>query len=297
MKNFKNYCFAVVAIVLVWSCQKEEREKLEEKDQVHFFASYNEAHNTKATTPFALGNKATIYACAALAAPSTSTFIKGTPLEATTQAAGLLNPVTALYVPKGSYDFYSVSQNNSTTLGLTFTAGVSGQLTNDIDYLWSKVAPVTDGGNVSFTYIHKAVGVEINITPGSGVTALNVTSIKITPSKPKTTSTMNLSTGTIGDATEKDVLALIDLTGNVGKKIMLPLKSQAIEIEVTANLTIGSIPESGKVYKGTIPLRDYVGGTYYKLNLEVSANAITFLGAKLNDWTSQTIGGVILTEQ
>lgn len=301
MKNFKFYCFAIIAIVLVCSCQKEESQKSEEKSkeasQVQFFASYNETPHTKGSASFTTGNKATIYAVKAAAVPSITTFVKGTPLEATALAGGALSPVSELFVPKGLYDFYSVSLNSNTVAGLTFAAGVSAQLSNNIDYLWAKAPNVSEGGTVIFSYNHKAVAIEIDVTAGVGVTVLNVTSIKITPSKPSASSTINLATGEIGAATEKDALTETSLTSNKGSLIMLPLNSTSLNIEVVVDATIGGTAVTNKKYTASIPATKYSGGTYYKLNLSVDAKAITFSGAQLTDWTTQTISGVTLIEQ
>ena len=126
MKNLKNYGLAIITIALLWSCQKEENVVRRENSEVQFFACYNNLPNTKATTTFTTSNKATIYACIAAAVPSSTTFVSGTPLEATSQAGGVLTPTTPLYLPKGSYDFYSVANNTNVAAGLTFTSGVSG---------------------------------------------------------------------------------------------------------------------------------------------------------------------------
>lgn len=297
MKNLKNYHFAIIAIALLWSCQKEESVQRVEKSEVQFFACYNEAPFTKAAKAFAVGSKATIYAYSAGAEPTSATFISGTPVEATALEAGKLTPSPLLYLPKGSYDFYSVSLNSAITPGVVFTAGLSGQLTNDKDYLWAKAGLVNEGGNANFAYQHKAVGVEMTISTGTGVSNLIVTSIKITPTKPSATSKMALKTGIISVSSEKDVLTAIAVKDNIGEKIMLPLLSMPIDVEVTVNATIGGSPVSNKKYTVTLPARSYDAGKYYKYTLSVDAKTITFLGATLEDWTDEIITSTPLTEQ
>lgn len=297
MKNLKKCCFAVIAIALVWSCQKEERVKNEKGNEMQFLANYREAPYTKATTSFTAGNKVTIYACEATKTPSSSTFVNGTPLNATAQSGGVLTPQQSLFLAKGSYNFYSVSQNSSSLLNLNFSSGSSEQLANDIDYLWAEAKNVKEGGTVSFIYSHKAVGIKIEVYPGTGVSNLLVTDLQLTPSKSTTSSKMNLATGVIAASNELDALTSLSLANNIGEKIMLPLTSQSLSIKVTANLTIGSTTFTGKVYEATIPASAYQGGTYYTLNLTINAKEITFSGSKLQQWTNQAITGVTLVEK
>jgi hypothetical protein len=278
------------------SCNKEEIG-IKTYEEIKFSASYNPEVQTKASVPFTSGYKATIIGYVAGTSPSSATPVAGTPQEATAGAGGALTPTNPVYLPKGSYDFYSVSQNNSTPAGLTFTTGLSQQLTNQKDYLWAKHSSVSEGGVVTFGYNHKAVGVEINISAGSGVSSMSVTSIKFTPTKPDASSKLNLSTGVIAAAADKDVLTSMSLSSSKGTYIMLPMVSKALGIEVTVNATIGGTAVTGKVYTGTIPERAYLSGTYYTINLTISATSMSFTGSTVEDWTSQSISGVTLTEQ
>lgn len=297
MKQSRALCFALCAFALLTSCEKEQRVEEEKMEAVRFLASYQEEVVTKAPAPFTVGNKSTIIAYKSGESPLSSTPSAGTPLEATSATGGVLTPTTPLYLPKGSYDFYSVSQNTATAPGITFTSGVSAQLANNKDYLWAIVTSVNEGGTVGFSYSHKAVGIEINITQGSGISGLTVTSIKFTPAKADASSKMSLATGEIGKAAQKDVLTEMALSGSKGSYIMVPLGSVSLDIEITANLTIGGIPVTGKKYLATIPARSYEGGTLYTLNLSVSATSLAFTSTVLQDWTTQTITGVTLTEQ
>lgn len=297
MKQSRALCFALCAFALLTSCEKEQRVENGKMEAVRFFASYEGEIATKATNPFTVGYKSTIIAYQSGESPLTSTPMAGTPLEATSSTGSVLTPENPLYVPKGIYDFYSVSLNSTVSPGITFTSGVSAQLANNKDYLWAKVPSVNEGGNVEFAYRHKAVGIEINLSQGSGISGLTVTSIKFTPSKADASSKMSLAAGEIGKAAQKDVLTEMALSGSKGSYIMVPLGSLSLDIEITANLTIGGTPVTGKKYLASIPARSYEGGTLYTLNLSVSATSLTFTSTVLEDWTSQTITGVTLTEQ
>ena len=297
MKKITVLLLTICALAMLPSCQKERGIDGSERKAMKFYASYIFEAATKAPTIFPSGNKATIIGYIAGATVSSATPVAGTPVEATGGASGTLSPVSALFLPKGSYDFYSVSLNTTTPAGLTFISGISAQLSNGTDYLWAKHASVSEGGAVTFSYSHKAAGMEINVSAGTGVSGMTVTSIKFTPAKPDATSKMNLSTGTIGSAAVKDVSTPMSLTSNKGTFVMVPLASQSLNVEVTVNATIGGTPLTGKVYTAAIPAQVYNGGTYYTLNLTVSATSMSFTGAQVEDWTSQTISGLTLIEQ
>ena len=110
-------------------------------------------------------------------------------------------------------------------------------------------------------------------------------------------SKLTLETGSIALAAQKDALATIPLTGNSGTIIMVPLQSTSLNIEVIVNGTIGGTPVTDKKYTAAISTMEYLGGNYYTLSLTVFATSISFTGATLEDWTTQAINGVTLTEQ
>lgn len=295
MKN-SSYYYAVCISLLFASCTKEATNREGYEGEVKFNASYYQDAQTKADIPFALGNKSTIIGYQSGDPVSTSSPVSGTPLEATCSTGSVLTPQNSLYLPKGSYDFYSVSTNSASAPALTFASGTSGQLANEKDYLWSKVSGVNEGGTVNFVYAHKAVGLELNILEGSGINSLSVTLIEITPSKADASSTMNLATGAITPSSSTDEFKPMTVSGTKGKYIMLPLASKAINIKVTTNVTIGGTSVTGKVYTGTIPSQSYAGGSYYTLNLYVTANEMIFAGATVQDWTTQSISDITLIE-
>ncbi len=269
---------------------------LNNESEIKFRASYENEVKTKAPTPFGTGNKATVIGFSAGADVSVTPPVAGTPVELTGGASGVLSPVTPVYLPKGNYDFYSVSTNDASSPGITFTSGISGQLVNGKDYLWAKQSNIAQGGTVVLSYSHKAVFVEVNIAAGTGVSSLSVSSIRFTPAKPEGSSKMALSTGTIGSSSTKEVLTSMNLESLRGRYIMLPLSSQQLDVEVTVNAVIGGVSVSGKVYSASVPATTYLSGNYYTLNLTVSASSMTFSGSTVDDWVNQTISGVTLTE-
>lgn len=295
-KIILSYAIAMSAIFSMTSCQKDQNIN-PDPQEIKFYASYNGETQTKATSVFTTGNKVTILGYTAGATVTSATSVPGTPVEATGGASGLLTPSAALYLPKGSYDFYSVSLNNTTAPGLTFTSGMSTQLTNGIDYLWTKAAGIAEGGTASFIYNHKAVGMEVNVSAGTGVSALSVTAISFTPTTASTASKMSLADGSIGAASVIGSLTPMSLSGTKGTYIMLPVGSVAVNVEITVNATIGGTTVTAKKYTATIPSQAYTSGSYYTANFTVSSTALQFTGAQVQDWTNQTISGVLLTEQ
>lgn len=295
MKNFITTGITIICTIFFISCEKNELSNNIEESK--FYASYSGESQTKATTTFTSGNKVTIFGYSAGANVTSATLVSGTPVDATCSSSGLLTPSSPVFLPKGSYDFYSVSLNNATSPNMTFSSGVSGQLSNGVDYLWANCTSIAQGGTVSFVYKHKAVGIEINVASGTGISNLTVTSIKITPTTPAANSKMNLSSGSISEASSVGALTEISLSGLKGKYIMLPLSSTGINIELTVNATIGGTAVTAKKYSASIPAQAYSSGYYYTINLTVSSTSLQFSGALVDDWTGQTITGISLTEQ
>ncbi len=284
---------ALCAFFTIVSCIS--RETYTSNESVSFLARYN--HLPTKATIFPVGNKVKIFAYKAGDSPSTANMTPGTPLEATSTGGGVLNPSNPLYLPKGSYDFYSVSKNSSNAEGISFTSGVSEPLNNGTDYLWAKHASVNEGGVVTFNYFHKATAIEIEIKEGSGVSSVTVNYIKITPSKPQAQTVMELSTGEITPSTATDVLSIMNHSGNKGSIIMLPLITKNIDIEISINALIGGVSVENKIYTATLPSQAYSGGTLYTISLSVTATSLTFSGTQIEDWTTQSISGITLTEQ
>ena len=284
-----------LGVLLLLSCSKEENElKVRE---TKFYASYNTNYSTKGENEFPLGNKAKIYCYNSGSTLSVSFPLAGTPKLATAGSSGNLTPSGSVVLPKGLYDFYAVSDNSSLSPEIDFESGYSQVLTNGKDYLWAKQANVNDGAIVSFSFSHRATGIEIKVSEGDGVEDLSITSVRITPPKPGVTSTMNLQTGIIGYSSEKNPLTSIPLHNGKYFWIILPAEMFAMEVEVTVNATIGGTAFTEKIYRATVPQQTFTGGILYSLNLSVNANYMSFTGSVIQDWTTQTISDIILTEE
>lgn len=118
-----------------------------------------------------------------------------------------------MYLPKGSYDFYAVSCNavaaDNKTIP-TFTSGVSGVLSNGVDYIWAKpnAVSVPTSTDVKLEFKRQAVQIEITLE-GSEADGVELkdwqTTNPATITPPVTTGcTMALATGVITAANSID---------------------------------------------------------------------------------------------
>ncbi len=244
----------IICTVILISCEKGDSSSVK-NEKTDFYASYFGEPGTKATKTFTAANKVTIFGYEAGAILTSAVPVAGTPVEATCGSSGILTPSSPVFLPKGTYDFYSVSINNTNSPNLTFSSGVSGQLSNGVDYLWAKCTGIAQGGTVSFVYYHKAVGIEINVAAGTGVSNLAVTSISITPANPSTSSKMQLSDGNIGVSNSIGDQTPMSLDGLKGTYIMLPLSSIGINFRVNCECDYRGTSVSSKKYTASIPLK------------------------------------------
>ncbi len=283
----------LLALVLI-SCNKEVREN--EVRETKFYASFNKNFNTKGESLFPSGNRALIFCYSGGSTLIVSEPLASTPKSATADISGALNTAVPIILPKGLYDFYSISENNQAVPSMIFTSGTSEILENGKDYLWAKQTSVSQGGSVNFMYNHIATGVEVIVNPGDGVENLDILSVKITPSQPGSQSRLNLENGVIGVSNAKGELTLMNETEGKWNYIMLPSETLGIEIEVTVNVDIGGERSYNKVYRATIPEQSYTGGTLYSIGLILKADSVIFSGSVIRDWNTQIITGIILSE-
>ena len=282
-------------VFLLLSCKKEGNDL--HVRETKFYASYNTNYYTKGESEFPSGNRVKIYCYNSGSELSLSFPLAGTPKLATAGSSGNLTPTESIILPKGLYDFYAISLNNNLSPEIDFDSGYSQTLENGKDYIWAKQAIINEGAAVSFSFSHRATGIEIKVNSGEGVEDLNITSVRITPPKPAATSIMNLQTGIIGFSSLKNPLTTIPLNNGKFFWIVLPAEMFAMDVEVTVNARIGGVNVTNKVYRATVPQQTFSGGILYSLNLSVSANTMSFIGSVIQDWTTQTIGDIILTEE
>lgn len=261
------YIIIIFLMSILFGCSKEPSAKQEEFNPVNFFCGLEQVQ-TKANSVFASGNTAIIYA---YASGGTVVNIGGTPLNATASGSGLLSPTSTIFLPKGSYDFYSVSANNSLAQNISFTGGVSGDLANGVDYLWAgnKNITVNNGANVNFAYKHSACQMQIRIVVNPRVSGLVVNSVKFT--YPITSGVkMNLSTGSISSSGSVTALNNVSGSGNTRNFICLPCTVSS-QVEININATIDGQPVTNKTYRATVN-QALVGGNSYDIALNMNTD-------------------------
>ncbi|MEN6619419.1 MAG: fimbrillin family protein [Rikenellaceae bacterium] len=234
----------IYIVLIVLSCTK----KIENSEsRITFYGSHY--RETKSSTTLENGTRVVIYA---FEPNDINNPHSRTPMELFAAAGGVLTPATPLFLPRGSYDFYSVSLNKSSNSGITFSGGVSGQLSNGEDYLWasSKNSSVNGNTNIILTYKHTACKVNISINEASNISNVCITSVKYTlPSE--TALRMNLGNGTIQASASVSPLSTIPGTGNSRTFICLPC-SAAMEVEIKLNAIIDGEPVTNKTFRASI---------------------------------------------
>lgn len=281
----------VVALIMSVACQEwlsdsqELLERGEEIKEITFYGNYLSEMATKASEPFSSGNKAWIYGYKGGETPANEELVTPNQFSATAGSGGKLTSNVALYLPKGSYNFYSFSQNSSTLPQVTFTGGVSGSLTNGVDYLWAKAENIAQGGSATFNYSHSAVKLELVVVKDTGVDKVTVTEIKVTLPKVESSNKINLATGEIVPATAVAAATALSTSNNSATTIMLPLSSNSLTVSVKAQVDIGELKGETREYSATIPKASYLAGTHHKVTLKIGANTITFGNATVSNWT------------
>lgn len=275
----KIYIIIIFLISILFGCTKEPYAPRDELNPVNFFCGM-EQEQTKANSVFASGNIAIIYA---YALGGIAVNIGGTPLNATASGSGLLSPTSTIFLPKGNYDFYSVSANNSSAPNISFTSGLSGDLANDVDYLWAdnKNTTVNNGANVTFAYKHIACQIQIRIVANPRVSGLVVNSVKFT--YPITSGVkINLSTGSISSSGSVSALNYVAGSGNTRNFICLPC-TVSTQVEINIGATIDGQPVTNKTYRATVN-QALVGGNSYDIALNMNADNVFSTTCSIIAW-------------
>lgn len=232
---------------------------------------------------------------------------------------------------KGTYDFYGVSENSTTASAPVFdqSGTKTGDLSNNVDYLWVKVANKSISSsstdqNIDLTFERKAVKIAITIKSGTGIELIgwdgmtdgsgtaNADAATITPPV-VTNCVMTLSTGVIAQSTSLNTTpanmkteAIADDAANSNKKktsvsyIMLPLgKHEGTAPSPTVTLKVkvkvgGQTTEELRTYTADLKAPDgtdaeFQSGNQYNYTATLNANGITFTGAKVTKWEEKTI--------
>lgn len=226
-----------------------------------------------------------------------------------------------MYLAKGSYDFYAVSANITTSSDEipTFTSGIStAELQNKVDYLYAKsknvaIPGVSDAGNnITLGFEHKAVRITIDVKSGTGLELtgwqdgddhatitppavdgckMTLTSGVITPATSVSTTKDNMETAEVADRASTASYTMLPLVATVA--------GGASKLTVTFNVKVqvGGRAEENRTYTATLTAPNtsengsttaFQSGKNYTYTATLNPTAITFTGATVTDWTTVT---------
>lgn len=233
------------------SIPEEQIENETDKYSVQFKGGISLTQTKAASTSdIGSGVKATIYA---YVSGQTDASVASHEYEAGSNGNLTGTDSYTMQLGKGTYDFYGVSANSSTTSAPDFDQNsntTTSALSNNVDYLWVKAAgksisSSSSDQNIDLTFERKAVKIVITIKSGTGIEltgwkdegndGVDADAATITPPV-ATDCVMTLSTGAIAQSTSLNTTAANMTTGaieadsdNGSKKkttvsyIMLPL--------------------------------------------------------------------------
>ena len=224
-----------------------------------------------------------------------------------------------MYLAKGSYDFYAVSANITTSAGIpTFTSGTStADLQNTVDYIYANKKNVSIPGaseadnNITLSFEHKAVRITIDVKSGTGLVLTSWQDgdghATITP--PVTTNCkMTLTSGAIEPSTSVNTTpdnmetAAVSANASTASYTMLPLAASGGDVHkltviFKVKVKIGDRAEENRTYTATLTAPNtsengsttaFQSGKNYTYTATLNPTAITFTGATVTDWTTVT---------
>ncbi|MFA5849484.1 MAG: fimbrillin family protein [Bacteroidales bacterium] len=267
--------FTISVVLIAVLCTKKTDSP---ESRITFYGSYHS--QTKTSAFLTSGNKSAIYT---FAPDEINIPLAGTPIELSASAGGLLTCGNALFLPKGTYDFYSVSLNNNTSPALDFPEGMSGQLVNGVDYLWASVknSSVNGNTNIVFLYKHSVCKVNISITTAPEITDLYIKSIKYTlPSESGIR--MNLKNGIVPISQYVGFLTTLPGSDNSRTFFCLPCSALMV-VEIAIDIVINGELFSDRVYRAAVN-EDFRQGYMYNIECLLTGNGDFQVSANSSQW-------------
>lgn len=158
------------------------------------------------------------------------------------------------------------------------------------DLLYTGQQPATPGTALDINFQHALSKLNVTLTKGSELEdGVTFTSVKL--SNCATTTTVNLTDGTTGTATNSQTITLYAATANEQYECILVPQTfnQNLKVEITDN--------NGKVYTFTSN-KDltFASGEEYTLNLTVGRDKVTTGTISADPWGEEQQGGDLVTE-
>ena len=306
----KKILFWGAALLVLAGCSKNESEmsipQPGERVLVGFRSLIDVKPEPKAVTKADIGTGVKVTVRAFDQNGATTEADKG--MSEYTAAAGGVLENGSIYLPSATYDFYGVS-TNSTASAPAFTAGVSAQLSNGVDYIWAKAAAQAisaEASTVSLTFDHKATRIVFTVKAGNGITLNSLDEVTLTPSAPSASTTMALATGVITPATAIGTAVTLptptqttveEKTVGEASYVMLPLAFSG-DLTVAFKAKVNS-ETAARTYETTLkaPENKFEAGKAYAYTVTLNANTVSFSGVLVNDWTAATGGNLTPTEK
>lgn len=159
------------------------------------------------------------------------------------------------------------------------------------DLLWTGQQTATPGTALDITFKHALSKLNVTLTKGSELEE-GLTFTSVTLSNCATATTVNLTDGTVGTATNSgQTITLYAATENKQYECILVPQTfaQSLKVEITGN--------NGKVYTFTSN-KDltFASGEQYTLNLTVGRNKVTTGTISAESWGDEQQGGNLVTE-
>lgn len=252
------------------------------KNLVSFYASIEDLVQTRTTTAFPAGRYATVFAYNAgdtnLADMQNKVIYKSL-------SAGSLSPIGSgadadlMYLLSGAYDFYAVSSNSTINYTPSFSLGVSGALSNGIDYLWYKISDVSVYAtqvSVPITFSHTCAQIVLTVTGGENLVVNEFVGATLLP--PDTLGTMSLATGVITPATALAAKPIaMGITSNVAQQIILPISTSSVSLPVVLTLSV-NYETTTRQYTTDItpPTGGFAAGKSYLYEAIINTDTVTY---------------------
>lgn len=195
-----------------------------------------------------------------------------------------------MYLPNGTYNFYSVSSNNANTTQAQYNNQIT-DLENNTDYLWainSNELVQNSKKEISIVLKHIATQVSIKMVAGSGITINSIDSAYI--QMPDSSGTINILNGTINQSSLSADSTRMNIVGNTAKAILLPTSATTIPFYVYLKINgeSFSIPYNALI---TTPSGGFTSGNFYEYTAIINLENMVFSAYNVYDWNTNDLTG------
>lgn len=279
----KDFVFFTLFILTVFSsCQNSKDDPSNQSDNNILFSA--QVKPTKSTTPLVPGVIATVYAFKS----GNNYPVNQGDYEAL--ASGALTGVDdyIMYLPDGTYNFYTVSTNTSDMTESLYNNQVTN-LQNNTDYLWAQNLNETvlnATKSVSVVLKHIACQININLIAGNGITINSIDSAYI--QKPDSSGTINILTGVISQSPLSPDSTKMNITGAAVKTVLLPTSATSIPFYVylKVNGENYSLPYSALI---NTPSGGFSSGNLYEYTAVINLENMIFSALNVYDWNTNDL--------